>query len=372
MFLFTVTKPGLRQAGALALCAVCLAGTVTAAVRLAGKSVAASATVQTTIENTQDIGTYFTGYGFEVDLSTAAVDKVKIPKKWDDSFTAFNQVVGESGLTLADYKGKTVEKWTVLCPARSDAATDTYCVLLVYKAKPVGAYLLEKPSGEVSGLITATQTAAEAEQRRDNEHLLGAGVAVLHGDLSAGHAQLVQGTGQGQGLAADAGAGLVGQVLTRAGDGHLDDAGGDGGQDGQQERGDGVGAAFLVIAAAAEDGGELHEVGDADDDRGQHTSDGLDQDVTVGDVADLVGDDAAQLFGAEDAHDAVGDGTTPCSGSRPVAKALGASSGMTQTRGLGMPALAESSATMRCNMGASSSDSSRAWYMESTILSEYQ
>ena len=132
---------------------------------MAGKSVAASATVKTTIENTQDIGTYFTGYGFEVDLSTAAVDKVKIPKKWDDSFTAFNQVVGESGLTLADYKGKTVEKWTVLCPARSDGATDTYCVLLVYKAKPVGAYLLEKPSGEVSGLITAAQTAAEAEQQ---------------------------------------------------------------------------------------------------------------------------------------------------------------------------------------------------------------
>ena len=88
-----------------------------------------------------------------------------IPKKWDDSFTAFNQVVGESGLTLAVYKGKTVEKWTVLCPARSDGATDTYCVLLVYKAKPVGAYLLEKPSGEVSGLITAAQTAAEAEQQ---------------------------------------------------------------------------------------------------------------------------------------------------------------------------------------------------------------
>ena len=76
--------------------------------RLAGKSVAASATVQTTIENTQDIGTYFTGYGFEVDLSTAAVDKVKIPKKWDDSFAAFNQIVQESGLDLADYKGKVV------------------------------------------------------------------------------------------------------------------------------------------------------------------------------------------------------------------------------------------------------------------------
>ena len=40
---------------------------------------------------------------------------------------------------------------------------DTYCVLLVYKTKPVGAYLLEKPSGEVSGLVTAAKTAAEAD-----------------------------------------------------------------------------------------------------------------------------------------------------------------------------------------------------------------
>ena len=93
MFLFTVTKPGLRQARALALCAVCLCGTVAAAVHFSGDAVAAAAPVTATVETTQDIGTYFTGYGFETDLSSAAVDKVKIPKKWDDSFTAFNQVV---------------------------------------------------------------------------------------------------------------------------------------------------------------------------------------------------------------------------------------------------------------------------------------
>ena len=170
MFLFTVTKPGLRQAGALALCAVCLAGTVTAAVRLAGKSVAASATVQTAIENTQDIGTYFTGYGFEVDLSTAAVDKVKIPKKWDDSFTAFNQVVGESGLTLADYKGKTVEKWTALIPAASSGETSRYGVLLVWRKKAVGAYLLERPSGVVVGLKDLQTAMAEAQQTSGEDY----------------------------------------------------------------------------------------------------------------------------------------------------------------------------------------------------------
>ena len=166
MFMFTVTKPGLRQAGALALCAVCLSGTIAAAVHFTGQGTAVAAAAQVAgVETTQDIATYFTGYGFEVDLATAAVDKVKVPRKWDDSFTAFNQVVEESGLTLADYKGKTVEKWTVLCPARSNGEQDTYCVLLVYKGKAIGAYLLEKPSGEVTGLISAAQAAAEQAQQ---------------------------------------------------------------------------------------------------------------------------------------------------------------------------------------------------------------
>lgn len=163
MFLFTMTKPGLRQAGALALCGVCLAGAITAAVHFSGGTVAADAAADPGIETTQDIAEFFTGHGFEVDLATAAVDKVKIPKKWDDSFTAFDQVVGESGMSLADYKGKTVEKWTVLCPALSNGEEDTYCVLLVYKGKAVGSYLLAKPSGEVSGLITAAQTLAGAQ-----------------------------------------------------------------------------------------------------------------------------------------------------------------------------------------------------------------
>ena len=168
MFLFTLTKPRLRRAGALALCTACLAGTVTAAVHFAGAAAPTAAAAGTTvIETTQDIAGYFTGDGFEVDLATAAVDtvkvdEVKIPKKWDDSFAAFDQVVGESGLSLAACKGKTVEKWTALCPQLSDGENDTYCVLLVYKTRPVGAYLLAKPSGAVTGLVTAAAEGAAA------------------------------------------------------------------------------------------------------------------------------------------------------------------------------------------------------------------
>ena len=83
MFLFTMTKPGLRQAGALALCAVCLTGAIAAAVHFSGRRRYRQGRQPSPgIETTQDIAEFFTGHGFEVDLASAAVDKVKIPKKW--------------------------------------------------------------------------------------------------------------------------------------------------------------------------------------------------------------------------------------------------------------------------------------------------
>ena len=107
-----------------------------------------------------------TGYGLEVDGASITADKVKIPRKWDDSFSAFNGVVQQSGMDLARYKGKTVEKWTALIPAASRGDVSSYGVLLVYKKKAVGAYLLEKPSGTVTGLKDAQTAMAlqEAEQ----------------------------------------------------------------------------------------------------------------------------------------------------------------------------------------------------------------
>ena len=55
-----------------------------------------------------------------------------------------------------------------------------------------------------------------------------------------------------------------------------------------------------------------------------------------------------------------------------VAKALGASWGTIMMRGLGILPFLASSSTMACSPGASAGDSSRALYMDSTILSENQ
>lgn len=163
MFIWTLSKRTLRKAGAFVLCLGCLAGTVAAVNTVAGRSVAAAATTQVNIGGTGDIGAWFSERGIELDLSTAAVDSVKIPRRWDDSFLAFNTVVAQSGMALDGYKGKTVEKWTALCPGRSSGEEKVYGVMLVYKEQAIGAYLLGQPSGEVTGLTQAAMALTPEE-----------------------------------------------------------------------------------------------------------------------------------------------------------------------------------------------------------------
>ena len=165
MFVVTLNKTSLKKVGAGALCCALVIFSAFLGRYISTRTVAAAAGVNR-IESAQDIQTWFTGYGLDVDGTSITADKVKIPRKWDDSFSAFNGVVQQSGMDLARYKGKTVEKWTALIPAASRGDVSSYGVLLVYKKKAVGAYLLEKPSGTVTGLKDAQTAMAlqEAEQ----------------------------------------------------------------------------------------------------------------------------------------------------------------------------------------------------------------
>lgn len=169
MFVVTLGKSGLRRLGVGVMCCLVLAFSAVLGRYISTRAVTASASTVNKIESTQDIQNWFTGYGLEVDPASITADKVKIPRKWDDSFSAFNTVVTQSGLDLTRYKGKTVEKWLAAIPSKSSGDTTCYGVLLVYKKKAVGAYLLEKPSGIVTGL--ADMQAAMAELSRAQEDL---------------------------------------------------------------------------------------------------------------------------------------------------------------------------------------------------------
>ena len=171
MFVVTLSKTSLKKLGLGAMCCALVVCSALLGRYISSRTVAAAASVDK-IRSAQDIQTWFTGYGLDVDGASITADKVKIPRKWDDSFSAFNGVVQQSGMDLARYKGKTVEKWTALIPAASSGENSRYGVLLVYREKAVGAYLLEKPSGVVVGLkdMQAAMAQNEAQQTSGEDY----------------------------------------------------------------------------------------------------------------------------------------------------------------------------------------------------------
>ena len=153
MFVVTLSKTSLKKLGAGAACCALVVFSAMLGRFISTRTVAVAAPVNR--------------IGLEVDGASITADKVKIPRRWDDSFSAFNGVVQQSGMDLARYKGKTVEKWSALLPAASNGETSRYGVLLVYKKKAVGAYLLEKPSGTVLGLQDAQNELAKQTSGED-------------------------------------------------------------------------------------------------------------------------------------------------------------------------------------------------------------
>ena len=178
MFVFTFRKGGLRRLAAVCLCGAAIVGAAAAGIAWnRAQSTPANAALTQQITGSQDIASFLAGYGVEVDPTSAEVMAVKVPRKWDESFEAFHSVVQQSGLSLEKCKGKQVDKWTVPVPALCDDAKKTYAVVLVYKNEPKGAYLLEKPSGEVKPLVPGQSGTALTEEEKAAAAGFGAGIA---------------------------------------------------------------------------------------------------------------------------------------------------------------------------------------------------
>lgn len=163
MFTCTLRKGGLRRVAVAALCGVILAGAAAGVGAARGRSKAVETAAQTDagsqqITGAQDVAVFLQGYGVQADASTATVHEVRVPRKWDADFQAFNDVIRESGLDLSRIKNKKADKWMLQVPSRTTENKKCWAVVLVYKNEVRGAYLLEKPSGEVLPLKDAVQT----------------------------------------------------------------------------------------------------------------------------------------------------------------------------------------------------------------------
>lgn len=181
MFMVTVHKNSWKRALAVLGCAVILCGVVLGINGLVdGARATAAAASGNTVKSTEDMANFLLGYGVEVDVGTAQVLQVTIPKKFDDSFKAFNEVIQACGMDLSQYKGKMVEKWVLQSPNRTVENQTAYAVLLVKNAKVIGGYLLYQPSGEVislrdtldiTTLTTQEEPAAETSAAGDSTQL---------------------------------------------------------------------------------------------------------------------------------------------------------------------------------------------------------
>ena len=114
MFVITLSRTSLKKLGLGAMCCALVVCSALLGRYISTRTVTAAASVNK-IESAQDIQTWFTGYGLEVDGASITADKVKIPRKWDDSFSAFNGVVQQSGMDLTRCKGKTARPAATGC-----------------------------------------------------------------------------------------------------------------------------------------------------------------------------------------------------------------------------------------------------------------
>ncbi|MBR2029089.1 MAG: DUF4830 domain-containing protein [Oscillospiraceae bacterium] len=162
MFVITVNRKKITK---IALAAVCIVAVGAAGIRVKGffekDSATAAAARKTKLSTTQEMVDYIAQKGFTADMQTAQVAEVQIPKKFDDSFTAFNEKIKQNdGLSLEKYKGEKVNKWTFDIIGYDDNDTNAVAVLLVRKEKLVGAYILEKPDGVAKPMVKQNQDAA--------------------------------------------------------------------------------------------------------------------------------------------------------------------------------------------------------------------
>ncbi len=104
--------------------------------------------------STRDMAAYIAQKGYTVDLQSARVNEVRIPKTFDAEFENFNRKIMQTdNLSLEKYKNDKVNKWTFDIIDYEVKDKSAVAVLLVKKDKLIGAYLLQMPEGTAYPLV---------------------------------------------------------------------------------------------------------------------------------------------------------------------------------------------------------------------------
>lgn len=158
MFVLTINKRqgGRILAGVLGVCVAIGAAMGIKNFIFRDRETAATPKAGFEMETTQQMADYILAKGYTVDLQSAQVKEVRIPKKFDAEFENFNDKIKVTdGLSLEKYKNDKVNKWTFNITDYDVQDKTAVAVLLVKKDKLIGAYLIQQPDGTAHSLAKA-------------------------------------------------------------------------------------------------------------------------------------------------------------------------------------------------------------------------
>lgn len=155
--MFVVTLNGKKSGRTLAiLLAVCFILGLAVGVKkyVSGRRETVSAPKQNfEMKTTQQMAEYIFSKGYTVDLQSARVKEVRIPKKFDREFENFNNKIKlTDGLSLEKYKNDKVNKWTFDIVDYDVEGKTAVAVMLVRRDKLIGTYIIQQPDGTAHSL----------------------------------------------------------------------------------------------------------------------------------------------------------------------------------------------------------------------------
>lgn len=158
MFVLTINKKqgGRILAGVLGVCVAIGAAMGIKNFIFRDRETAAVSRPDFEMKTTQQMADYILSKGYTVDLQSAQVKEVRIPKKFDAEFENFNDKIKVTdGLSLEKHKNDKVNKWTFNITDYDVQDKTAVAVLLVKKDKLIGAYLIQQPDGTAHSLVKA-------------------------------------------------------------------------------------------------------------------------------------------------------------------------------------------------------------------------
>ena len=102
------------------------------------------------VKNDDDAERFLAQFGWQGGARPEETAEVVIPAEFDKIFTAYNEIQKRQGLSLSDYKRKTVTRYTYVVENYPDYEGKVYANVLVYRGRVIGGDVC---SADVDGFI---------------------------------------------------------------------------------------------------------------------------------------------------------------------------------------------------------------------------